>query len=473
MTRVPSRVNLDLRLLIACYVLEASAITLTLMLYKYADRLALLTARQLALLGVTLAILIAACVQIGRSFWRARSVDLKSFWLTLLTNLIAVVLLLSLGETAVRLAVVDTPLGPSLAGTRLVPRQWAGTVQRNLGLLRSAPPATAYFVADTLLGWTVGPGRYAHEGMYQSSTEGIRSARAGISYAAQPASQYVALVGDSFTFGFEGPYENTWGAVLDTALARGTVALNFGVDGYGVDQSILRYRRDARPWHPKVTVFGFVQHDFTRSLSVYYFITFPESGYPFSKPRFVLREGGDPQLVNVPLIDATEITRRASVADLPFIDLDLGYNSWEWRWQAWYSSYLLRYLASRFPRYPLPQPALEFDGLVRLNTALLRDFVRDAKADGTIPILVYFPSLSDFLGWGTETKEAVLASMRQSGIEVIDLTACVTAAGGKRVFIPGGHHYTKVGNQAVAVCLLPSIRQAIETGRPTTPAASP
>lgn len=471
MNRAPARIQLDSRLLIACYVLEASAIVLAVMLYKYVDRLTLLNPRQLAFLVAALVVLIGAAVLIFQFWQQTPPNELKSFWFTIATNLVAVVILLGAGEIMMRVVVKDTDLGPTIADLRLVPRQWDGTLQRNLGLLRSAPPATAYFIPDTLVGWTVGPGRYARDGMYQSSVEGIRSARAGVSYRSLPASQYLALVGDSFTFGFEGPYENTWGAVLDTALASGTMVLNFGVDGYGVDQSLLRYRRDARPWHPKVTVFGFVQHDFTRVLSVYYFVTFPETGYPFAKPRFILGADGAPQLVNVPVISPEDILRKHSVEDLPFIRLDLGYNAWEWRWQPWYSSYLLRYLSSRFPRYPLPQPSLELEGLVRLNTALLRGFIKEAEADGTVPILVYFPSLSDFVGWGTETKEAVLASLRKSGISVIDLTQCVTSAGGRKVFIEGGHHYTRAGNQAVAACLLPTIKQALEAARPT-PAGS-
>jgi len=79
--------------------------------------------------------------------------------------------------------------------------------------------------------------------LYFSSTEGLRSPRTNISFAARRPRHRVALVGDSFTFGMEVPYEDTWGAQLERALAGDVQVLNFGVDGYGVDQAYLRYRK--------------------------------------------------------------------------------------------------------------------------------------------------------------------------------------------------------------------------------------
>jgi hypothetical protein len=407
---------------------------------------------------------LAAGTYLGVSYRRSRGPGQKTFTFTLVANLMAVLPLLLAGEIAVRLISVRTSLGPTVAGTRLLPRSWEVTRLRNAQLLQSAPPETGYFVGDTLLGWTVGRSRSGKGGMYLSSTEGIRSPRQGMSYADNRAPQRVALVGDSFTFSFEGPFEDSWGAALDSALGARAVVLNFGVDGYGVDQSYLRYLRDVRPWHPNVTVFGFIQHDFTRTQSVYAFITFPEWGYPFSKPRFVLR-AGKPALQNTPLVSAEAIIRKASVTDLPFLGLDAGYDPAEWQWHPWYASYLLRYLTSRFPRYPLERPEFSETARVRVSTALLRDFVQSATADGTIPILVYFPARSDFDEPGLSAKDSVLAALRASGIPTVDLTSCVAAVGRPQVFIPGRPHYAGAANRAVARCLLPKVQQALLRNR--------
>jgi lysophospholipase L1-like esterase len=70
-------------------------------------------------------------------------------------------------------------------------------------------------------------------------------------FAAVPAKRRIAVVGDSFTFGLEVRYEDTWPYQLERALGPEFRVLNLGVDGYGVDQAFLRYRRDVLAWRPE------------------------------------------------------------------------------------------------------------------------------------------------------------------------------------------------------------------------------
>lgn len=60
-------------------------------------------------------------------------------------------------------------------------------------------------------------------------------------FAWVPTRYRIAIVGDSFTFKLEVPYEKTWGHQFEIALGPGWQVLNFGVDGYGLDQAFLRY----------------------------------------------------------------------------------------------------------------------------------------------------------------------------------------------------------------------------------------
>src|SRR5262249_11189712 len=110
----------------------------------------------------------------------------------------------------------------------------------------------AYFVYDQELGWTVGADRRSRDGFYFSSAEGIRSARAGVRFADKAARHRVALIGDSNAFSLEVPFEESWGYQLQRLLGDSVQVLNFGVNGYGVDQAYLRYRRDVRRWKAKV-----------------------------------------------------------------------------------------------------------------------------------------------------------------------------------------------------------------------------
>jgi hypothetical protein len=371
---------------------------------------------------------------------------------------LAVAGILAGGELLVRALSVPTPAGVSVAGTVLLPRRWDEVRARNAALLRHVPAAVAYLVSDTLLGWTVGPGRRSSDGRYLSSAEGLRSARAGERFAANSSRPRIALVGDSYTFGLEVPFEHTWGVRLERELGGRATVLNFGVDGYGVDQAYLRYRRDVRPWRPAIAMLGFINHDLYRSLSVYSFITFPAWGFPFGKPRFVLR-GEELALLNVPVPAPEALLAAPSAAALPFIGYDPGYipEQWEWRWGD--ASRLLRFVASRFPRWPAP--ASGHDELVALNSALTLAFARQAQADGTIPIVVYFPSRSDFAGQDRSSAMAVLARLSAAGVTAVDLTGCIARLGLEAAFLPGRPHYSAAGNAAVARCLAPFARHAL------------
>jgi hypothetical protein len=458
-TAEDSELPMEVGLLLAFYALEAAGLSFALALYKYHDRLAMLRPTQTAWLVASLLMLMASAGYIVHRYRRARRSGSKPFYFTLATNLIVVVLLAGIGEAAVRLFAQRSPLGLTFAGTLLLPKSWPETTRRNRDLLQAAPKL-AYFVEDSLLGWTVGDSRTGLGGMYQSSVEGIRSARAGIAYADNRAPHRIATVGDSFTFGLEGPFEDSWGFKLGDALGPSSVVLNFGVDGFGVDQAYLRYLRDVRPWHPQVTIFGFILHDLTRSLSVYTFITFPEWGYPFSKPRFRI-VGETPELMNVPLISPGAIIRQRAVSELPFIEYDPGYDPAQWQPRFYYASYLVRFVLSRFPHYPPVKPEASDETLRRLNTALLLEFTRTATAEGTIPIVAYYPGRSDFNGEDTSAKDSVLAALGRAGVRTLDLTSCVRQVGPERAFIPGSHHYAAAGNAAVARCLLPVVQREL------------
>ena len=115
----------------------------------------------------------------------------------------------------------------------------------------------------------------------------------------------IALIGDSHAFSFEVPFEDSWGYHLQRLLGDGTQVLNFGVDGYGIDQAYLRYQRDVRPWKPKVVVIGFAGHDLWRALAVYPFVSFRWPGY-LVKPRFAIEKEGL-KLLNAPLPTPAEI----------------------------------------------------------------------------------------------------------------------------------------------------------------------
>jgi hypothetical protein len=368
--------------------------------------------------------------------------------------------LLVLGEGMIRIFSVRTAAGIMFFDTRLLPRSWDDVIARNRRLLTVAPSSISYLVADDTLGWTIGPSRESRNRLYSSSTEGIRAARQGLSYAAENPVQRIALVGDSFTFGLEVSFEDSWGYRLQQDLGGQVGVLNYGVDGYGVDQSYLRYVRDVRQWHPDLVIFGLINHDLYRSLAVYSFLAFPEWGFPFAKPRFV-SNAGRLELLNVPLPSPDSILEYRSIADLPFIEYEPGYDSQQWEWWAHHRSYLVRFLLSRFPRWPEPRPQVSDEAVEAVNRAILASFVDLARAEGSIPMVVYFPTRSDFRGDKRDMKDAVLGSLRGKGMQYDDLSQCLARLSVAQLFIDGRPHYSPAGNAAVARCLSPSVRKSL------------
>ena len=447
------------RLLLALYVFEASAVVAVLAFNRYYNLLDTLAVRQLAMVATPLVLALVSGAYVV-NLVRAASSDRRSVTFAIALNLVAVLLVCVGSEVVIRAFSVSELTGTWFGNTLLLPRDWEDVTARHRELLALVRDDLSYFVVDDRLGWVPGRSRRSKEGLYSTSTEGVRSASPGVSYASRPPGPRIAIVGDSFTFGLEVPFESSWGAVLERSLGANVTVLNLGVDGYGVDQAVLRYERDARPWKPDVAILGFIDHDLLRTLSVYPFVRFPDWGFPFSKPRYVL-ENGELRLLNARLESPAKILSTPSITDLPHIDVDGGWDPDEWVHHTYDASYTVRFLRSRFRRWPTTGSdphALEME---RLNAALITRFTSMATANGTLPLVVYFPSRVDFSVEDVSSREVALKTLDHAGVPYTDLRSCVAAVGVSEAFVPGRPHYSPTGNAAVAACLLPVVRQAL------------
>jgi hypothetical protein len=455
--------TVDSALLVALYVLEASAVLAALAINRYFNLLGTPNVRQLTVIAAPFVLALGSGVYVAIRLVRARRPSMFAVAL----NLVAVLLVFGGSELVVRLFSEQTLAGPTFAQTLLLPRNWDELTARHRAIRAHPPSHLSYLEPDDLLGWVPSRNRQSTDGLYAINAEGLRSARPDVVYADRDPQARVAIVGDSFTFGLEVPFESSWGAALETALGRAAV-LNFGVDGYGVDQALLRYERDARQWKPRVSIFSFIVHDLLRTVSVYPFITFPDWDLS-AKPRFTLRDGALERVTDK-LPRPEEILAAPSIADLPHLSLEPGYNPDEWGDRFYDGSYALRFLFSTFPRWPLPRKAPDSE-LAEINVALLSRFVRIAAADGAVPLVVFLPDRADFTGDRRPTRERVLSGLRGAGVEFMDLTSCVGSVGVERAFIPEHLHYSAEGNAIVAQCLLPHVRNAIalaeDRARPT------
>ena len=262
-----------------------------------------------AAVGIVLALIVIARTLFATSHNRSKEV-----WLSLVMSLLSVVLLVVTLEVFLRLVAVNTRSGPAVGNKLLLPRRWSEFLPYWQTIAARTVERNTFLVSDETLGWTVNPNRRSENGLYLSGAEGLRSAKQGAVLREGLGDCRIALVGDSFTFGDDVRYEETWAHHLDQSLPSGCRVLNFGVTGYGIDQMYLRYVKDVVEWRPDVVILGFIDHDLVRSMSLYGFLLFQMSDMPFSKPRFVV-EGERPAVINYPLISMQEILAKKSIRE--------------------------------------------------------------------------------------------------------------------------------------------------------------
>jgi hypothetical protein len=488
--RHPSNATATNRILASLYTLELSALLASMAITRKGDRSFLDFSASLhgaVFLTATLALALAAAVAL-REIRARRSAGFRWLAVPLVLNVGSVGCGLIIAEVIIRLLAVNGAEGQVFGNAVLPPRSWAVVAARNRAILTKAASLGSFLVYDGELGWTVGASRRSgdynldvsrgfladlqkrspqdprasrdrsglepREGIYLSSREGIRSPRAGMAFAGIPARFRVALVGDSFTFGLEVPYDQTWANQLEVALGPGAQVLNFGVDGYGIDQAFLRYQRDVLPWRPRIVILGVIDDDLRRTMCVYGFLCFPASEIPFPKPRFVVQDESL-TLLNRPLPSPDAIFEAHSIMDLPFIQHDRFFDPVEWEWRFYHRAYVIRFLLSKYRRWPAPGPTASDAMLRAVNGELLRAFVRLARENSARPIVVYFPSRIDAEAGATRSLGFAREVLQANQVSYLDMTECVNRVDPSERFAI--LHYSAATNLAVARCLRDAI----------------
>lgn len=413
------------------------------------------------LLLLVLCALLAVPISVGMLVlaYRVSGSDTRlRFQFPIIVSFVAVLFCFCAGEAAIRLLSRPDPMGTRVGATLLQPYDWNQVAEANRRLLQKSSTPEAYYIADADLGWTVGPSRASADGLYFSSAEGLRSRKAGEQYRDIPGGKAIALFGNSFAFSEEVSYEQSLAHHLELDLGQGARILNFGVPGYGVDQALLRLRKEIGSWSPKVAILSFIQDDLMRTGNMYVFLK-PEWKIPLSKPRFVSKDNGL-SLLNSPTLAPQNIFAFSSVFELPHLDYEIQFFSHHWRRHSFHESALIRYLIGRFPVWPREgaNPNTSDEALTRLGTLIVESFGHEARKAGAVPIIVYFPNTTDYTTSDRRAlTSATIDALDKRGIKVLSIKDCL---GSKvpvaEMAMPGGH-YTDKANRAVSQCLAPMI----------------
>jgi hypothetical protein len=277
-----------------------------------------------------------------------------------------------------------------------------------------------YLVPDPELGWRMRPDlEFVHETdeyrvTYRSNAQGFRDER---SSAPAPEDRTIAIVGDSFSFGYGVAFDQTFGALLEASLPA-TAVYNFALPGYGVDQIWISERKRALPLKPVLLIVAFISDDFSRSLTAHRY------NMGLNKPAFEL-EGG--------------VLRPQTP----------GKGQPEWLWYVLNHSRLwagvrqvLRLVGHHYP----------IGEWWQLNRAILDAIRADCHAAGTRVLFVYLFTA------GHRPFPALAGYMQATSADFIDLGSRPTPPGRVLTF-PEDRHPNPDGHRYVAEAILDWIRR--------------
>jgi hypothetical protein len=334
---------------------------------------------------------------------------------------------------------------------------------------------TTYYQFDPLLGWSIRPDRSVEQDgvTYTSNAIGIRALR---SYAPQPPDGVtrIAAFGPSFTHSDEVPDDATWTYLLEQARPDLEV-MNWGVAGYGTDQAFLRYQAQGAAYAPHIVLIGFEEENLRRNANRFRPFYSGGTGFPLTKPVFVL-DGAELELLPNPFASAAELRDVALHHPNRFLDMvcPADYYCLRPRYQQFaldrlksfrflrtlifelqYSDEMSRYSSPLLESYKEP---LHFE----VSFSLFRTFVEEVRRNGAVPVVIAFPrqgTVERYAQGELPYYRAGVLVFRDEGIYALDLADSFVAANREEgvefstLFAQHGH-YNEAGNGLVSQAVL-------------------
>jgi hypothetical protein len=322
---------------------------------------------------------------------------------------------------------------------------------------------SSYVVYSPELGWDARP-RATRTGGATATPREPHAGSGGTGDEAARETVRIALFGDSFTAG-NVPYREGWGYLLESGLrAHGVPAevLNFGIGGYGLDQAFLRWRALGRRAAPDVVILGFQPENVKRDLNLVRLLYVPDTGLPFSKPRFVL-ENGRLELINMPAAPPESLPSIvAHLETWPPARYERFHATEDFRDHLWLKSSVLALAASVLADAGGRREAAErafYDPAGEggaLALAIIRQFRAEAESTGASFAIVHLPRIEDLKCLNSGTRALPYADLlaelkrRHDVIETSDGLCRTARERGIRTLFGAGTHYVAAGNRIVA-----------------------
>lgn len=302
---------------------------------------------------------------------------------------LAGILALLVAEVAVRVGCrSDEDGNVTFRSTRLMPYRVPVRSAQKI-VAQYLQSETSAIVHDAELGWNQRPGVAAH------NADGFISAQPEVPRERPGDKLRIALFGGSYT---QGSFDKGWWRVLENELNAAGVAaevLNFGVGGYAMDQSYLRWKRDGAPFRPHVVLFGFAASNSYDNLNVVRMIKDSGTGIPFAKPRFIL-EAGKLALRNSPTPPPAQMPEiLAHFGTSALAPLEWFYREPEFGSRWWRASRFAALVEAKTTRSGTHVPPEKFyrlaDEPAQLALAITRQFKAEVEASGSTFLVAHLP----------------------------------------------------------------------------------
>jgi hypothetical protein len=293
---------------------------------------------------------------------------------------------------------------------------------------------TKYLAYSPSLGWTIK--RNGRLGIYQANSQGIRASE---EYPLIPEQGVLRIssFGDSYTHCDDVKNSDTWQARMEAAN-EGMQVLNFGVPAYGLDQAFLRYCGEGPRYNPHVVLIGFMSENINRHVNTFRPFYVPSPFWPFSKPRFSLKDDKLLFLKN----PMDETSRYYDLLENPSEVLPrLGENDFHFNRPTRHKQgpvdflstvRLAKMAAHEFMKFGRQGSAIIRDGRYNLESEaywvtvkLFDEFVSRVEADGSLPVIVILPNQEDVVQYresGTKVYAPLLEHFEERGYSYIDVT---------------------------------------------------
>jgi len=289
----------------------------------------------------------------------------------------------------------------------------------------------------------------------------------------------IKCFGDSFTYGYGVEDNETFSYVVEEKT--GWECLNYGVDGYGTDQALLKYKDNNVK--TTYTVLGILHENIGRCMTVWW--SFYQRGFSGTKPRFVI-SNDDVVFIDNPVKDYNDLRK---LQDIGFINSLKKYDYWQKYYESinapprlkWPATFVIlphfdffiknfvilvkNYLSptyegeiSKRKVYHLYNE--ESEGM-KIMRYIVREFIKTAHMRGEIPIILVFPfehTVDTFQKFGKKPYQSLIDYLQMIQCHFIDFGE-VLVHEDYSSYYQADTHFSPKGNERVADQLIDYIRQ--------------